>query len=319
MQRSVMAGMRRGAAGQLLAAFLLMTPFLVASAAADTLMVGPGQNFAVPSQAAAVAQPGDTVIISPSTYYDCAIWRANNLTIESSAPGVVLATKVCQGKAIFVIRGDNVTVRGITFTGAKSRAGNGAGIRAEGANLTVEKSTFSFDQDGILAGSNPTSTITIRGSTFFHDGACEGECAHGVYVGNIALLQVENTTFSETQAGHDIKSRAASTKIINCNIKDGPLGTSSYLIDIPNGGDLTVTNTVLEKGPMATNHTTAISIGEGAVKRTTSQLLLANNTFTNDGKPTAFVINHTETPAQLSGNTLLGNPTTPLVTPGVAQ
>ena len=298
----------------------MLVPFIAAPAAAATLMVGPGQTYEVPSEAAAVAQPGDTIIIAPDTYHDCSVWTADNITIESSAPGVVLTQTICQGKAIFVIPANNVTVSGITFSYATAPDGNGAGIRAEGANLTVENSTFEFDQDGILSDDNPASTISISGSDFYHNGACVGSgCAHGIYIGNIALLQVQNTTFYDTQAGHHIKSRAANTQISNCSIEDGPNGTSSYLVDIPFGGNLTITDTIMEKGPKSENHTTAISIGEAGMTNVTDQLLVTTNTVTNDGPATIFVYNHTTTPAQLVGNTLKGNPITPLKGPGTVQ
>lgn len=317
MQQSRNLGSRRRGAAYILLAPLALAPFAATPAAAATLMVGPGQQYAVPSQAAKAVQPGDTVIITPSTYHDCSVWTADNVTIESSANGVVLANTVCQNKAIFVIPANNIIVRGITFTGAKSTDGNGAGIRAEGANLTIDSSNFTYDQDGILAADNSASTITITNSQFYHDGTCIGSgCAHGVYVGYIASLVVENTTFYDIQVGHHIKSRAANTLISGCDIEDGPNGTSSYLVDIPFGGNLQISNTIMEKGPKAQNHTTAISIGEGGQTQPTNQLLVTSNTFTNDGPATTFVWNHTTTPAQLVGNTLLGNPTTPLKGPG---
>lgn len=307
---------------RLFAISFLLLPLVTPPAAAATLMVGPGQTYAVPSEAAAVAQPGDTVIITPSTYHDCSVWTADNLTIEASAEGVVLSKTICMGKAIFVVVGNNVTINGITFADAvlsKSAGGNGAGIRAEGADLTVENSTFVNDQDGILSSSNPTSTITITGSTFHHDGACIDQCAHGIYISDIALLQVSYSHFSDTQKGHHIKSRAANTQISHCTIEDGNDGTSSFLVDIPNGGNLTISNTRMEKGPKSSNHSTAISIGEEGVTNPTTQLLVTDNIFTNDGHPTVFVTNDTTTPAQLTGNKLLGNTTTPLKGPGTVQ
>jgi hypothetical protein len=320
MQRSRTRGSRRFGAAQLLATPFILIPIMAAPAAAATLMVGPGQTYEMPSQAAAVAQAGDTIVITPSTYRDCSVWTADNITIESSAPGVVLKRKICMGKAIFVIAADNVTVSGITFSRAVSHDGNGAGIRAEGTNLTVENSRFSFNQDGILADDNPASTITITGSEFDHNGTCVGSgCAHGIYIGNIGLLQVENTRFFEQMVGHHIKSRAANTLISNCDIEDGPNGTASYLVDIPNGGNVTITDTIMEKGPMTGNDTTAVSIGEEGVSNVTNQLLVTANSFTNDGPPTIFVDNYTTTPAALVGNTLQGNPVTPLEGPGTVQ
>jgi hypothetical protein len=281
MQRSRKIWPRWRGAAQILMAPFMLAPLAGVPAAAATLMVGPNETYKVPSEAAAVAQPGDTVIIEPSTYHDCSVWTADDLLIESSAKGVVLSTTICQGKAIFVIPANNITVSGITFTGARSADDNGAGIRAEGANLTVESSIFSYNQDGILADANPQSTITITSSQFNHNGACSKEgCAHGIYIGNVALLQVENSSFYDTQIGHHIKSRAASTVISDCDIEDGPNGTASFEVDIPNGGDVEITNTVMEKGPKAENHATAVSIGEEGVTEVTSQLLVTSNTVT---------------------------------------
>jgi hypothetical protein len=68
--------------------------------------------------------------------------RANHLTVESKGPNLILTDKTCMGKAIFVTVGHDIIIRNITFTRARVPDGNGVGIRAEGSNLTVEKSRF---------------------------------------------------------------------------------------------------------------------------------------------------------------------------------
>ena len=65
-----------------------------------------------------------------------------------------------------------------------------------------------------------------------------GACAHAIYIENVDLLRVESSHFSNTRQGHSIKSRALRTEVIGCTITDGPDGTSSYLIEAPNGGAL---------------------------------------------------------------------------------
>ena len=283
---------------------------------AATLTVGPGQAYATPSAAAKAARPGDTVKIEPGTYRDCAVWRANRLTIEGTGPGVVLADRICQGKAIFVVHANDVTVRRLTFRGARSVDGNGAGIRAEGVNLTIEQVKFVDNENGILTGAKLNSTIIIRNSVFIHNGALVKPLAHALYIGHIKLLRIEHSRFSDTLVGHHIKSRAASTVLIDNHIEDGPNGTASYEVDIPNGGTLIMTGNVIEKGRRNQNSATAITIGEEGVNRPTPEILIKDNRFTNDGPPTAFVRNLTETPAQLIGNTLNGNAVTPLIGPG---
>jgi hypothetical protein len=84
----------------------------------------------------------------------------------------------------------------------------GAGIRAEGSNLTVQDSRFIDDEEGILAGSNPRGTIRVIGSEFRGNGNCAAARAHGIYVSAIELPDVEDSHFTDTHEGHHIMSRA---------------------------------------------------------------------------------------------------------------
>ena len=52
---------------------LLGLLLLPGPAGARTLSVGPQQPFPLPSAAARAAQDGDTVLIEPGEYYDCAV------------------------------------------------------------------------------------------------------------------------------------------------------------------------------------------------------------------------------------------------------
>lgn len=272
-----------------------------------TLEVGPGLQYQRPSQAVAVAQNGDTIAIHPGQYFDCAVIRQDHLTIEGTGPGAVLTDKTCQGKALLVIDGNDVTVRNLTLQRARVPDENGAGIRAEGGNLIIENTRFINNEDGILAADNPRAVIRIIGSDFIGNGKCEAHCAHAVYVNKIRLLQIERSHFTDTHVGHDIKSRALRTEIINNVIEDGPGGTSSYLIDIPNGGTAIITGNRMEKGPHTSNQANAIMIGEEGVDQPTEELVIRNNTFVNDqNRPTTFVHNLTATPAEFSGNIFKG-------------
>ena len=273
------------------------------------LEVGPSHALTLPSQAAAVAANGDFVRIDPGLYADCAIWRASRLVIEATGPGVVLAGKSCLDKGIFIISGNDVTVRGITFVGARVIWHNGAGIRASGRNLTVEHSRFLDGENGILAGGPSTSVVRITDSEFAGNGDCTSACAHGVYAGApIFLLDIERCIFRNTRTAHHIKSRARSTMVIDSRIEDGPDGTSSYLIETPNGGDLLVQRNVLEKGPLTSNSRAAISIGVEGVTNPTQKLVIRNNVFRSDvlGR-TVFVRNSSAAPVLLEGNTISGD------------
>jgi hypothetical protein len=151
--------------------------------------------------------------------------------------------------------------------------------------------------------------VRITDSTFIGNGACIALCAHGVYAGApIALLEIDHSVFVDTKVGHHIKSRARNTVIRDSSIQDGPTGTASYLIDIPNGGNVLIQGNTLEKGLHSQNPAVAISIGEEGVKNPTNALIIRNNMFHSDEpERTLFVRNSTQTPADLSGNTVTGN------------
>ncbi len=288
---------------------MLVVAGIVASgpSSSATLEVGPGKTYKTPSEAAAVAKNGDHVKVEPGQYFDCAVWNADNLVIEGTGPGVVITDKTCNGMGLFVIWGNNTTVRNLTLTRARVPDMNGAGIRLVKGSLTIDRVKFIDNQNGILGGA-PGTTVTIRNSDFDRNGTCVGSCAHGIYIENVDLLHVENSKFSNTRQGHSIKSRALRTEVIGSTITDGPDGTSSFLIEVANGGAVIVRDNTLEKGPKAENHTAAIAIGAAGVTHPTPEITITNNNFRNDGAyETALVWNVTATPATLKGNKLSGS------------
>jgi hypothetical protein len=285
------------------------------------LVVGAGQTFERPSDAALVAQPGDTVQILPGRYVDCAVWTRDGVTIEGKGDGVVLADLSCEREAIFVIAGANVTVRNVTFTGAHVINHNGAGIRAQGANLTVENVRFIKNEEGILSGENLASTIIVRDSYFSGNGTCIAACAHGIYAGRIARLVVEHCEFVGQHQGHHIKSRAERTEILDNIVRDGPDGTASYLVDLPIGGSALIRGNRFEKGPHAENKITTISVGGEMPEQQNrpGPIDIQNNAFVNDtGVPTVFVRNYGAVPVHLQDNRLSGA-VTPLVGKGSVE
>src|SRR5262249_24065142 len=128
-----------------------------ASATAATLTVGPGRTYATPCQAIAAAAPGDIIEVDSTGHYDGDVcgWSKNGLTIRGVGGGrakIDAAGNNAQGKAIWVIAGDNTTIEHIELSGATVVDMNGAGIRQEVTNLTVRDCYFHDNEDGILAG-----------------------------------------------------------------------------------------------------------------------------------------------------------------------
>jgi hypothetical protein len=179
---------------------------------------------------------GDVIKVSAGDYVgDVATWSANNLTICGAGGRARLFAngKNAQGKGLWVIQGRDTVVDSIEFHDAKVPDQNGAGIRAEGPNLSIKNSGFYNNENGIL--SDNGGTISIDRSEFARNGFGDGY-THNIYVGAVDRLNVTASYFHEARIGHNLKSRAKETHIENSYFMDGPSGTSSYLVDFPNGG-----------------------------------------------------------------------------------
>ena len=171
------------------------------------MTVGPNAMFPAPSAAARAAQNGDTVEIAAGSYYDCAVWPQSALTIEGSGADTIITDNACQGKAAFVITGNDVTVRRLVLTRIRVEDSNGAGIRGEGRNLTIEDVGFINDQFGVLAGSG-SGTVRILNCRFDDDGdSAEGHPTHAVRVVADAL-RIEHSTFTHARAGDHVNAQA---------------------------------------------------------------------------------------------------------------
>ena len=285
--------------------------FVPAIANATTYAVGPNKDYKMLSDVVPKLKSGDKVTIDAGEYFDCAIIRADDVTIEGLGPNgtSVLTDKACGGKGILVITGARVTVRNLTLTRARVPDMNGAGIRDESPELTVEQVKFINNQNGILATPAGTSAVLIvRDSEFVKNGGCFPGCAHGIYTGHLQLLRIEHSKFIDTNQAHHIKSRSLRTEVTDTMISDGTEGTASYEIEVPNGGDVLVRGNNILKGPKAENHTGAIMIGNEGVTQPTHEILIENNVFKNTGGyNTYFVVNFTATEAILRGNKLSGS------------
>jgi hypothetical protein len=207
----------------------------------------------------------------------------------------------------------NLSIQGFTFTGGSdgSPDGNVAGIRLQGGNLSVSYCYFHNMQEGLLADPDPTATVTIDHSEFADNGTGDGY-THNLYVGSVASLTITNSYFHGAVVGHEIKSRAAVTTISNNVIADGPTGSASYDIDIPNGGVARITNNVIEKGPDAANTYAIHYGGETQYAYTNNALTVSGNTIINDqgsvatGVLNQSSINNLSVAAVISNNTIFG-------------
>ena len=278
--------------------------------AAMVLKVGPRQKYDAPSKAAKAARDGDTIEIAAGVYVgDVAEWYADNLTIRGVGGRAHMNAKAQSlgGNATWVVIGDNAVVENLEFSNSRVADRNGAGIRLEGRSLTVRNSYFHNNQMGILAGSKQDSDILIEGSEFAHnivDYKKTGSLGHNIYVGRVRSFTLRNSYVHSAAWGHNVKTRAAETRLLYNLIVDGRDGSSSYLVDIANGGKAWLVGNVIQQGKNADNWTI---VSFGAERRAASdQLAMINNTIINDRGSGVFLQNRSPGTATLINNIFAG-------------
>lgn len=286
---------------------------------ARVLEVGPGKAYAKPSAAARATRDGDIVEITAGVYEgDAAVWRSNNLTIRGvgGRAEIKAGGADAEDKGIWVIKGANTTVEHIELSGARVHDRNGAGIRQEGPGLVVRDCYFYNNQNGILTGQNEASEILIESSELNDNGEGDGQ-THGLYIGKVKRFTLRGSYVHHTDIGHNVKSRALESAILYNRIMDETTGTSSYAIDLPNGGIAYVIGNLLQQGPQ-TDNTTIVAYGKEGLTNPTNALYFVNNTLVNDGPPdgTFLFVQAGTNPAQITNNLFVG-PGTLLKGPGV--
>jgi len=301
-----------GATGQV---GLFSQPVFTAPAPGQTVLpVGQGQEFATLAAAVAASHDGDLIEVQAGTYTNDFSIINTQVTIEGVGGMVdLVATEPPANDKGILTTNTSVTIENVAFSGAAvpdNQGGNGAGIRYQGGDLTLINDEFSGNQDGLLAASDPTGTITIDHSLFENNGVSDPNmvgygATHNMYVNDVAQFTFENSISEAANIGHEIKSRASNTTVENNWIGDGPTGTSSYEIDLPNGGNAVIENNTIEKGPNQQNNNMIHFGGEGdVIPYADSSLTVSGNTFINDyGSATAMLLNGSIYTVTVDGNT----------------
>jgi len=179
---------------------------------------------------------------------------------------------VAQGKAAIITKGNNIHIENIECRGIKVKDKNGACVRHEGSNLKLVHVYFHSSEAGLLSGAKG-GRIEILDSRFERLGR-QGQ-AHGIYIGGGELIVRGSHFIASVDEGHEIKSRAELT-FIDKSIIASLSSEDSRLLDIPNGGRLIVTNSILQQGSGSSNQD-AIGYGLENVSFTENTILLKNN------------------------------------------
>jgi hypothetical protein len=269
------------------------------------LEVGSTKTYLTPSEVSSIAIDGDTILINAEEYIgDATVWYPNNLVIKgiNGRPHLRANGVYVQGKGTWVIKGNNTTIENIEFSEASVPDQNGAGIRQDGGSLTIRNCYFHNNENGILGGT--TGTILIEYSQFFYNGYGDGQ-SHNLYISNIDTLIFRYNYSHHARIGHNVKSRAKVNFIEYNRIMDENNGTSSYAIDIPNGGLTYIIGNLIQQG-VDTDNSTIISYGAEGLINPISKLYFINNTVVNDRWAGTFLYVRTGSIAKIQNNIFTG-------------
>ena len=248
-----------------------------------TLHVGADRELKRPSDAARIARDGDVIEIDAGTYdRDAAVWRQSRLTIRAAGGRVHLRADGAQveGKGTWVFKGSNITIEGLEFSGAKVPDRNGAGVRLEGAGLTVRHCWFHDNENSILTRNDARSDILVERSEFSRNGSGDGQ-SHNLYVGKVRSFTMRFSYVHHAIVGHNVKSRALRSHVAYNRIMDESDGRSSYAVEFPEGGLVFILGNLIQQGPAAENPT-ILSYGAEGLHHPLNELHFVNNTVVND-------------------------------------
>lgn len=277
---------------------------------ATTWRVGPERAMKLPSEAARLARSGDTVEIDAGLYLnDYAAWNQKNLTIRGMGGMAHLQSTelIPNGKAIWIVSGNNTVIENVEFSGARVEDTNGAGIRHEAGNLSLRNTFFHHNEFSILTGADPKASLDIQSSRFWFQKRSK-TFSHGIYVGALKRFTLMGSHIKGTDRGHQLKSRALENYILYNRIEDVPEGTASRLVDLPNCGLSFIIGNDLQQS-LTTQNGDAIGYGaEGCEGRSERQrrLFVVNNTFVNEAWNGTLVKNHAKGDVLVANNLIFG-------------
>ncbi len=275
-------------------------------------------------EAAAIVQDGDVVVFAPGTYTAGAVWTKHNLTLRGTpgTPRPIMQGGAVQGKAIWLLTGNNTTLEHLAFTGATVSDGNGAGVKLEGKSLTIRDCLFADNQNGLLTGGVPGvgrgSTILIESSEFARNGFGDPGRNHNIYIAEGDTFTLQYSWSHGAQHGHLVKSRAWVNTILYNRLTDDPGGNASLELDFSNGGVNTVIGNLIRQDAQTENSTLLGHGMEGPADLPAHSLTVVHNTFVNDRYACTFLqVNAAGVVPLIANNLFVGTGCQPLALNGV--
>ena len=157
-----------------------------------------------------------------------------------------------------------------------------AGIRIQGGgDVTIRRAHIANSEVGIESGNEGTGKLPIEDSLI--EGMAGGsDLSHGVYAGFSDSLAVVRTMIRDVKGlGHLVKSRARNTTVDHSYLL-GLNGFDSREFDVPNGGNVMITHSIIQKGPNTDNAEFAMVGGEITQADPVMTYLPSSFTFTDN-------------------------------------
>ncbi|MES2515676.1 MAG: T9SS type A sorting domain-containing protein [Bacteroidota bacterium] len=239
--------------------------------------VGPSLTYTMPSQVKNLVQDGDTIYIAGGVYAnDATKWAKKDLKFIGLGTGsnrtiLQYTGDIPNGKGIFVFETpgttDNPYIENIVFDGAQisdANGANGAGIRFQANNMTVNNCKFINCQNGILEGNGSvtTSNVIIENCEFENNGyqlpndPTHSGYEHNIYIGaSTDTLVVKNCYFHRPRGqANSLKTRAQRSYILYNLIDEEATGYGSWELNIAQGGLNVIMGNVIVQGTTGANH-----------------------------------------------------------------
>lgn len=244
------------------------------------------------------AKHDEIILIAPGRYDLTDLKIRRDLTLKGQSQGatgdnaVFFSSQPVAKGLLNPVDGASLRVENIRFEGAVSPDLNGAGIRHDGANLSIIDCVFESNENGVLSTGREDGLILIENSAFLNSGHGDGY-SHGIYVLHAQTLNIANSQFVGSKIGHHVKSLAARTNITGTAFDDAD-GRTSYAVDASRGGAVTISDNSFVQAANADNSTlinydlsrggeakSLIITGNTIVNRNRNGRLLRNDTTLN--------------------------------------
>lgn len=261
------------------------------------------------NEAQALIKDGSRIRIESGTYRQGIVIDADNVEIRGDENVHFKTAGSRIGNHTFFVKGDNVVISGIECSGVSGGRRAASCVVQAGKDLRLEN-VFFHDSDQGVESRGYSGTLEIIDSRFERI----GRAGSGSHVkSNNDKLVIKNSRFvGGRNQSHIIKSRALAT-VIEYSVIASADSRDSRLLDLPHGGDVSVTHSILQKGPNSTQQQ-LIGYGLGGLftpGSTDNRLVVTNNKILMERKKGNWLLAIVDQPGRyisvdFSRNALIG-------------